>query len=90
MREDRIEVVAVTMMARGPDGIERFESVREMVRDAKGKPTGLKSDVDNPTMEYGGDVYDLLPLSDVSPERRDAARAELKAAGLDLPTPTIH
>ncbi len=90
LREDRREVVAVTMMARGPNGIERFQSIREMVRDRRGKAIGLRPDPALPTKEFDGGMYDLLPMGDVSPEHRDEARAKLKAAGLELPTPTMH
>lgn len=74
--ERRIEVVSLTMSARVGKRVVNRSSLREIMRDTDGKPTGL-TEVGLPKgkLDMAGPMFELLP-----PVRPDAAQRALAAA----------
>lgn len=81
-REDRIEVVIVSMAVRddATGEIAKYFSGREILRDATGKVTGLAELTMDGQPE--GRLFDVLPDQRVPPVAQQAALALLSKAGL--------
>ena len=82
--ERRKEVVLVSLAGRVGGRVTRLSSVREILRGADGRPTGL-AELDLPGQQGGGDLggmaYEILPPVAPTPEQRSMARAALERLG---------
>jgi hypothetical protein len=90
-REDRVEVLIVTMAARGTNGREEFHSCREIIRDKQDQLIGLKPE--NPPYDgIRGALFELLPSEPATAQQKAAAQATLKDIGAtpESMKPIIH
>jgi hypothetical protein len=84
-REDRKEVVSVTMSMRQPR-VRSLSSWREIIRDWDGKITGVGPELVPPGIQGVGRMFELLPEERPSRRDREWAKKLLAESGMGQPS----